>query len=604
MSPKAIDSAPAGKKALKKKQMKAGRWRWLWLTLSLTGVAAVSASAGALLAVAIAGTPLMQTSLNKADKAVFNQDEPISTGLNFRLPRLTRPVNILVLGTKVLTTDIANPPEELKNVGYNALVNSLEGLTDTMLLIRFSPQSHQVVVLSLPRDTRTYIDGVGLTKLNSANVYGGPALTARTTSDLLGGVQIDRYIRINVQGVEKLIDAMGGVKVYVPQDMKYQDDSQHLYINLKQGDQHLNGNQAMQFLRFRYDAYGDIGRVQRQQMLMRAFIEQALKPATLTRLPQVLSVIQSNLDTNLSVEELIALVGFAAQTDRPNVQMLMLPGYFGSEAEYGASYWLPNLPSIESLVSQYFSRDGVIDVSATVPNTLKLAVQDSTGETYTVQSLLNHLGNIGYSNIYVDQPWNESLAVTKIIAQQGDAQNAERIRQALGFGEVLVESTGSLDSDITIRLGQDAISALQPSSPPASPSPGIAPANQIPAIESSTPSSDPAVAPAVMESSSEAPVEPAPEIQVEPPAESSDTTDAIEPAAKATPPLELNPPVAASPDVVAPVAISPTPLHSKLPVVAASPAINPPVASPVAAPSIVLQKTEPASSTAQPTLSP
>ncbi|HEY9663462.1 MAG TPA: LCP family protein, partial [Allocoleopsis sp.] len=178
MSPKAIDSAPAGKKALKKKQMKAGRWRWLWLTLSLTGVAAVSASAGALLAVAIAGTPLMQTSLNKADKAVFNQDEPISTGLNFRLPRLTRPVNILVLGTKVLTTDIANPPEELKNVGYNALVNSLEGLTDTMLLIRFSPQSHQVVVLSLPRDTRTYIDGVGLTKLNSANVYGGPALTA------------------------------------------------------------------------------------------------------------------------------------------------------------------------------------------------------------------------------------------------------------------------------------------------------------------------------------------------------------------------------------------------------------------------------------------
>ncbi|HEY9658257.1 MAG TPA: LCP family protein, partial [Allocoleopsis sp.] len=389
-----------------------------------------------------------------------------------------------------------------------------------------------------------------------------------------------------------------------PQDMKYQDDSQHLYINLKQGDQHLNGNQAMQFLRFRYDAYGDIGRVQRQQMLMRAFIEQALKPATLTRLPQVLSVIQSNLDTNLSVEELIALVGFAAQTDRPNVQMLMLPGYFGSEAEYGASYWLPNLPSIESLVSQYFSRDGVIDVSATVPNTLKLAVQDSTGETYTVQSLLNHLGNIGYSNIYVDQPWNESLAVTKIIAQQGDAQNAERIRQALGFGEVLVESTGSLDSDITIRLGQDAISALQPSSPPASPSPGIAPANQIPAIESSTPSSDPAVAPAVMESSSEAPVEPAPEIQVEPPAESSDTTDAIEPAAKATPPLELNPPVAASPEVVAPVAISPTPLHSKLPVVAASPAINPPVASPVAAPSIVLQKTEPASSTAQPTLSP
>lgn len=84
-------------------------------------------------------------------------------------------------------------------------------------------------------------------------------MAARSASDLLGGVGIDRYVRINVLGVEKLIDALGGVKVYVPQDMKYQDDSQHLYINLKKGEQHLNGAQAVQFLRFRYDAYGDIG---------------------------------------------------------------------------------------------------------------------------------------------------------------------------------------------------------------------------------------------------------------------------------------------------------------------------------------------------------
>lgn len=462
MSPKVNPSTTRSSTALKRKPTRAGRWRWLWLLFSLSGVAVVSASAGALLAVALAGTPLMQHAAHPDESDVFNQDEPISTGLNLRLPKLTRPVNILVLGVKVLSTDVADPPDEVRGLGYHALVNSLEGLSDTMLLVRFNPDTHQVVVLSLPRDTRTWVDGAGLTKLNAANAFGGPTLAARATSELLGGVKIDRYIRINVQGVEKLVDALGGVTVFVPKDMRYQDDSQHLYINLAQGEQHLTGAQAMQFLRFRYDEYGDIGRVQRQQMLMRALVEQTLKPATLTRFPQIISVIQSNLDTNLSVEELIALVGFTAQTDRPNMQMVMLPGYFGSEAEYGASYWLPNYPALDSVVQQYFNREGVTYVSTNVASAVKIAVQDSTGDAFVVPNVINKLANVGYSNTFMDMEWDSALTTTQIIAQQGDLRSAETIRQVLGFGEVVVESTGSLDSDVTIRVGQDAFQVLQP----------------------------------------------------------------------------------------------------------------------------------------------
>jgi LCP family protein required for cell wall assembly len=459
VSPKA--PTPSAKKVLRKKPSKIGRWRWLWLLISLSGVAAVSASAGALLAVAIAGTPLMQSPLHADDSDVFNKNDPISSGMNLRLPRLTRPVNILVLGVKVLSSDVADPPPEVRDLGYHAPVNSLEGLTDTMLLIRFNPETHQVVVLSIPRDTRAWVDGMGLTKINAANAVGGPALTARSTSELLGGVGIDRYVRINVQGVEKLLDALGGVTVYVPKDMRYTDESQHLYINLSQGEQHLNGAQALQFLRFRYDEYGDIGRIQRQQMFMRALTEQVLKPATIPRLPQVLSVIQSNLDTNLSVEELIALVGFAAQTERPNVKMLMVPGGFGSEEEYGASYWIPDHHQIDVMVHQHFGSANAAytrEFSAQA----RIAIQDSIGDPYTLQNLLNHLGNAGYGNVYVDYPWEEPLATTQIIAQQGDARTAREIQQGLGFGEVLVESTGSLDSDITIRLGQDSFGPLQP----------------------------------------------------------------------------------------------------------------------------------------------
>lgn len=442
------------------------KWRWVGLALGLTVIAAVSASAGALLAVALSGTPLMQSKLSAEEAKAFNQDEPIATGTNLQLPQLTRPVNVLVLGIKVLSSEVADPPPEVRNLRYQAVVNSLDGLSDSMLLVRFDPQTHQLTVLSLPRDTRTWIDGAGTTKLNEANVYGGPALAARSVTELLGGVEIDRYVRINVQGVEKLIDALGGVKVNVPQDMSYKDDSQHLYINLKKGEQRLNGNQAVQFLRFRYDAFGDIGRVQRQQMFMRALVEQALQPGTLARIPQVLSVIQSNLDTNLNVEELIALAGFAAQTNRPNVQMLMLPGGFSSSAEFEASYWLPSQTKIAEMMQQYFGLPATSGTVAHSPTTAQVVVQNSTGDDRAIEQLMTILKANGYANVYQDQPWNEPLAITQIVAQGGDLASAEAVRQSLGFGEVLVESTGDLNSDITIRLGTDVLHPPAPASAP------------------------------------------------------------------------------------------------------------------------------------------
>jgi LCP family protein required for cell wall assembly len=424
------------------------------LVVALAGVATVSATAGAMLAVSLNTTPLLQSQLSPEDAAIFSQGEPISTGSSLRLPRLTRPVNILVLGIKVISSDLDNPPPEVADLGYHALVNSFEGLSDTMLLLRFNPRDDQLVVMSIPRDTRALVNGQ-LTKINEANLNGGPALTAESISELLGGVAIDRYIRINVQGVEKLIDALGGVHVNVPKDMKYQDDSQHLYINLKAGEQQLDGDKAMQFLRFRYDEYGDIGRVQRQQMLMRAVVEQALNPATIARLPKILSVIQSHVDTNLSVEELVALVGYGAQTNRSNVQMLMLPGDFSAPGEYNRSYWLPNYAKIDTMVEQYFGLGSTQLAEAANPAYLRIAIQDSTGDEVAVQSLIDTLADSGYHNVFVDQDWNETLADTRIVAQRGDRASADLIQRFLGIGEVRVESTGSLASDITIQLGED-----------------------------------------------------------------------------------------------------------------------------------------------------
>lgn len=443
----------------KKINSKKFRASWLLIGLGLTGVAMLSATAGAILAVSLSSTPLKQTNLSEQEAAVFNREETISYK-NLNLPQLSRPVNILVLGTKVLTSDLEEDERPKEDLGYHALVNSFKGLSDTMLLLRFDPQKETVTVLSIPRDTQAEIEGHGIRKVNEANYYGGPALAAESISKLLGGIPIDRYVRVNIQGVEKLIDALGGVTLYVPKDMKYQDDSQHLYINLKEGEQHLDGNKAIQFLRFRYDEFGDISRVQRQQTFMRALVEQALKPQTILRLRDIVSVVQSHLDTNLTVEELAAISGFAAQTKRSNVQMVMLPGTFSGDGRHDVSYWLPSQRSIQEIATKHFDHipEDSIEYSEAQefdPTSLRIAIQDSTDNPEAVQEMVNYLQQAGYSRVFISNKWKEPLETSRIVAQTGDNGGAAALRAKLGFGEVLVESTGSLASDITIQLGKD-----------------------------------------------------------------------------------------------------------------------------------------------------
>lgn len=432
-----------------KKPAKQGRWLWLWLGLS--GVAMVSATAGALLAVSLSSTPLLHSKLSPEEAAVFDGDSITVSGV--RLPELTRPVNILVLGMSVLPEDVQNPPEDTKNLSYSPQVNSFDGLSDTMLMVRFNPEAKKINVLSIPRDTRVVLENHGVSKINAANVEGGPALSAKAVSQLLEGVGIDRYVRINVLGFGKLVDALGGIDFYVPRDMKYKDDTQHLYVDLKEGQQHLNGDQAMQLMRFRHDRYGDIGRIQRQQLMMRALVEQALNPTTIGRMPKILSVIQSHIDTNLSVEELMALTGFAAK-HRSSVQMLVLPGDFNGDGRHEVSYWLPNRRRIQTMMAQYFDL-GYADGQTINPVSMRVAIQDSTGNPNAVKALVKKLTQAGYPNVTIAERWHEPLRFTRIVAQQGDDKSAQSIQESLGIGQVRVDGTGNLTSDVTIQLGRD-----------------------------------------------------------------------------------------------------------------------------------------------------
>jgi hypothetical protein len=97
------------------------------------------------------------------------------------------------------------------------------------------------------------------------------------------------------------------------------------------------------------------------------------------------------------------------------------------------------------------------------PGSLRIAIQDSTGgDRSKMRPLIRSLEQAGYRNVYVSKSWGEPLEVTHIVAQQGDGNSAESIRNSLGFGEVRVESTGNLGSDVTIQLGKDWLQQIPP----------------------------------------------------------------------------------------------------------------------------------------------
>ncbi len=357
----------------------------------------------------------------------------------------TRPVNILVMGIDRVP-GVAVGSKEI-----------FAGRSDAMLLVRVDPTDDSVKLLSIPRDTQVDIPGIGVTKINDANVEGGPRLAATTVSGLLNGVQIDRYVRVSTGAFRELVDLIGGVEVNVPKPMSYVDNTQKLKINLSPGLQTLNGDQAEQFARFRHDEYGDIGRVQRQQLLLKALLKRLTNPMMIPRLPGLVSSMQKYIDTNLSVEEMLALVGAGRKLSQGNFKMVMLPGRFSSPNEFVASYWLMNPEGRDRVMQQYF---GITPPNASAAPTqlatnLRIAIQNASGQPDAAQQVRQHLAKLGFANVFITPDWADRQSQTQVVVQQGDLNSAEAVKTLLGFGTIEAESTGDLESDLTIRVGED-----------------------------------------------------------------------------------------------------------------------------------------------------
>jgi len=413
---------------------------WLLRSLLLGGTAVLSAVVGGLLALT---TPLPAAIAPQSSKPMSFEDI-WHQGLGGY--RIDRPINILVMGIDL--------PLDLPDNAVSTDV--FAGRSDTMLLLHVDPANQIVSVLSVPRDTQVVIPGEGVEKINYANVVGGSKLAAQVVSQNLNGVTIDRYVRVSTEAFRELVDLLGGVRVFVPEDMKYIDETQHLYINLKQGWQTLNGKQAEQFARFRHDDKGDIGRVQRQQQLIRALRESLANPVMVTRLPQAIELFQKYIDTNLSPEEMLSLASFGLGLQKDNLHMVMLPGRFSTPDEFVASYWLMDTTAKDQVMNEFFdiSSFAAVGQQNNFTNT-RIAVQNASSDPNLGGRVAAYLQSQGFSNVYVVEDWPDRQPQTQIIVQRGDLQGATLLESMLGIGQVVSASTGDLQSDFTLRVGDD-----------------------------------------------------------------------------------------------------------------------------------------------------
>lgn len=280
---------------------------------------------------------LVRRALRPAILLAFASGIGLGYGLAGPLPRLIGPA-LAALNRSAPTFSKLVPALPIDH--HRILIlgsDQISGSTDVMLVVNI--QDGTTKLTQVPRDTYIESKRFGVLKANALYASGGVEAVKEELTALLS-TPVDRYLLVNLEAVQNLADALGGVEVDVPKRMYYTDSRQGLYIDLYPGMQLLKGKDLEGFLRFRNDELGDIGRMERQKLVFREVFHKLAQPSTVTRLPELLRVAGNDISTDLSPLELGNLISKLGGT---NLSTDRLAGrlYWHDDL----SYWMPDLNS-------------------------------------------------------------------------------------------------------------------------------------------------------------------------------------------------------------------------------------------------------------------
>lgn len=277
---------------------------------------------------------------------------------------------------KVAVADDAVKQDETLNERINILLLGIDDgdseaaatepkRTDAMILLSVDPKKNKVSVLSLPRDTKVILPGHrSPNKLNAAYAYGGVVMTKQTVANLLK-VPIHYYALANWKGFIDVVNLIGGVDLYVDRDMHYEDPYANLVIDIKHGFQHMDGETAGKYVRFRADELGDIGRVQRQQKFLKAAAEQMFSIQNIGKIGELLRTLDKYVETDLNTLTMLKAANSFKIFGDDKIRSTMLYGAFDDKS--GVSYWATTEASIKKSLDELgipYHKEGSQEVAA------------------------------------------------------------------------------------------------------------------------------------------------------------------------------------------------------------------------------------------------
>ncbi|OOB78974.1 MAG: hypothetical protein BEN19_08320 [Epulopiscium sp. Nuni2H_MBin003] len=240
-------------------------------------------------------------------------------------------------------------------------------LTDVIMVVNFDSSTNKLKVISIPRDSKVYWTqaqqdamkeakrySVDVSKINEMTGYVGidniRDFTVRQI-ELILGLKVDNYVVVSTSAFREIVDTVGGIELYVPQNMYYTDPAQGLYINFKEGLQVLDGKTAEHFVRYRSYWNGDLGRIEMQQVFIEAFVDTLLSPSTVTKIPEMTSILFSSVKTDATITQVLEYYDYLLAFDADNIEFYTVPG----EVSNGSpSYFLLDLENMTNFINEIF----------------------------------------------------------------------------------------------------------------------------------------------------------------------------------------------------------------------------------------------------------
>jgi LCP family protein required for cell wall assembly len=356
--------------------------------------------------------------------------------------------------------------------------------TDTMLVLTLDPVTKTGGMLSIPRDLWVPIPGYGVGRINTAHVLGqiddypggGPALAVKTVQNNLG-VPIHYYARVDFNAFVELVNRIGGIDIYVEEEIDdpaypshdpadpYGYDPLHIDV----GQHHFDGEMALKYARTRHSAGGDFDRAERQQKVLRAVFAKVTRldmlPTLIAQAPQMWDLLQGSVETDLTLDQVIALARLATQVDPDAIRFAVIDEQYTMfhETDDGKQVLVPLRENMRELRDDLFTADGSSAEEETDSGSqlekeaATIEVLNGTLKTGLAADVSERLRQVGLNVAQTGNADRQDVAQSLIIAHTDKMYTAQYIARFLSLppSAVVQGSEPAPEYDVSLILGAD-----------------------------------------------------------------------------------------------------------------------------------------------------